>query len=571
MTEGVQFTLEDATPGDSTPGWVVKCSDEEWSEALRSVLVDTLHLDQIPSELPFLGHQEIGDMWCVFASGVGSRDLVGRLVPPALYSRLDLDPYVAVPTWLRDAAPIGFLDPDAVPAPTQRTVKPLDVAELGPGYLRFAYGYFLSCERALRAATYWSVLPPGVPAKLSPLTCFAAQPAKPSELGVDGLFETGLADTEQPPRSEPDWTALELERPEEVEEPSLVAPGGGGRQGGGEPPADEATVAALSRRLRRVQQLWVASVLVLVVAGAAATWMATRWAREEIAAVKRSSVPLSALLEGLNLPDDGRPAEERIRAALRDLSTVAVQSGAWQEGLRSRGAEPEDVLGTLVDLSRLSTEKVRRLAAAEERIVRLAGDAAALERLADAESELQQLATVQPALSTVAGIEPTLSSVAARGDTVVGLTDSAQSLARLAERSSALVRLARQEGELDKLAEHAQVLSTLADQAAGIVTFLERRQRSLEVLSDRSEELVALADASASVRELVARQRTIERLVRSSSDLFALAENVSLRQLAERRELLAELERNLTELSALAANAPALLELAESPSPPPDQ
>ncbi len=562
MSEGVRFRLEDTAPGSGSPDWVVQCDDEEWIDSLLSLLGETLHVHLVPPELELVGHQEIGDVWCVFASGAGTRDVVGCLVPSEVYGRFDLDPFVALPTWLGHAAPVRALNPDTVPEPTRRVVKPLDVREVGEPYLRFAYGYFLSCERALRTSTYWSVLPPGVPAKLSPLSCFAVDPPSSAELTLDELFGAQTQGRQHRTSSQPDWTALELERPEALLEPPLNE-SDGAAEGPDDDPGTPPSVAALSQRLRRLRQLWIASVVVLVLAGVGTTWGALRWGAEQLADVRDSSVPLSVLLEGLDLPEDGRAPEERIRAALRDLSTVSIQSGAWQEGLRSRGAEPEDVLGTLVDLSSLSTERIRRLVEAEDRVVGLAEDAATLGRLADAEGELQQLVTAQPSLTALASASDQLMELAPRSEPILKLADEADALGRLAKRNAALIQIARQQGDLEKLVDRAQVLATLADQAAGIVTFLERRQRALEALADRSEELVSLAEASASIRELVARQRTIERLVRSSSDLFAVAENLPLRQLAERRELLAQLERDLAELAALAENAPALLELVQ--------
>ena len=580
MTDTVQFELE-----HSTTGWELHASDSQWVDALYSVLMDTLHVDLIPAQLPFVGHQEIDDVWCVFASAAGSADVRGQLVPSRLYSRLDLDPFVAIPSWLGAQSPIPPLNPDEAPTPTQRVVRPLDVEEAGPEYLRYAYGYYLSCERALRTSTYWSVLPPGVPAKLSPLSCFAAEPSASSAMTLDQLFapaETTPSAAERPVGSETqkivigstpdtssdtdaagnsDWTAVELHKPVEVLDPAPDAHSTTSETVA-DPPEDTATVTQLRRQLRRLRQMWIASVILLLAVSGVSTWLVIRWSRDQLTELRKTTVRLDTVLQGLDLPDDGRSADEHIRAALRDLSTVSIQSGAWQTGLRSRGAEPEDVLGTLVDLSRLSTVRLARLVEAEARILDVAGNSAPLGRLADAETQIQQLVTVQPALSALAGTEPPLTAIAARSEALEQLATNANALQRLADRSSDLVALAGQQDDLAKLSRHAQVLSTLAAQAADIVTFVERRQRALEALAERSDDLITLADASASVRELVARQRTLERLVRSSSDLFALAESVPLRQLVEERELLAQLERNLSELAALADNAPALLELA---------
>jgi len=355
---------------------------------------------------------------------------------------------------------------------------------------------------------------------------------------------------------EADWSAIELEKSDlevadeqapQVEEPTPVV-------GPDDPEPDvessSADIAALEAGLavarktlgRRTAVLWSVIVAMAIVAGVGFGYLYQRL-QHEIARLDTDKVDMTAMVDGLGLTTEGRTAAESLRAKLRDMATSSIQSGAWQEGLKSRGTTSEEFLDHLVALSEVH-DSLLKLARAETGLLRLARVVNGLEPLADRRDLVVALTEHSDALTAVAGVQQDLVELAARRRALGSLADRKSDLEVLAGMRPDLVALTSQRRQLEETVLRAATFETMSREVANVLTFMERRQRDLDRLASRSGALLELVDSSA-LADVSRRQEELKRLL-------------------DRSEALGELADDVARLRALSANADELVVMARA-------
>jgi len=538
----------------------VTSEDRTLTEALPGILGRGLLLGRIPSGPAVVGHCQVGPHWCVFAREQGQVDFHGFALSDQHYAKAEYDPFVAAATYLegrsvRDAVHAGPVEP-----PSSGIAADADEP------LRAAYRCFLDGDPSLRQGAYVSILPPGLAPQISPLTCLAVVGRHADDEGsaaatsgpspptggsravrrVSATADTMTLATGVEPRppvdedaSEASWESIELDR-------------GGDAVAASRPPRPEPTEAtdlerrmtSLEDRLSSTRRVFAVALVATLLAGIGAGAALEHRIRRAAAA----SVPLATLTEGLGVeapPDETLPA---VAAHLRDLSTVAVQSGAWQAVLERRGVERDIFIDRLVDLSSRQKELLA-LADAQRPLATLATEARALGGIARSAADLEAVAASRQSLVDLAG----------RHDGLILLADSADDLRSLAGVSASLQGLAGSAVDLEKLASNADGLTALAAD-----------RRNIQTVADQHAALAALAADSTALRTLAADGAELmvfwERYGTAVQDLARQQESLS--SLAERHRTIARLVEESPAIYALTAKADALLALLGPPAEP---
>ncbi len=512
-----------------TQDGTVLSDDPGLQEVLPEALGQVLKVGRLPADLPLVGHCRVGDRWCVFTRDPGERVIRGVALEAAAYAELDYDPFRTAAAHLGGHAVTEAVAAGPVEPPASGRASDAEQP------LRAAYGGFLAGEPPLRRAPYLSVLPAGVASEVSPLSRLTAEPPAAPQPGH------GAA------RS---WASLPLDRGGDVTAampPTAAMPTG----------ADdrlEERVLALEQRLagtRRTLAIVLPLVLLLGLAGGILL-------NERIDGVAASSAKITTLAEGLGVEAPPSEMEQAIAAHLHDLSTAAVQSGAWQAVLARRGVEPGPFLNDLMDLGERK-QQLLALSSQEGALKSLAGKAATLISLAPAADDLTalagqrepilQLAQQEPPLTALAAAAPQLGTLAKDTTQLHGLAASAGDLERLAGDRAALTALAARRSALEALAGQATPIQTMVEHGADLMIFWERYGTAMESLAKEQVSLAMLAE----------RYRTIERLVQDSQILTTMAESKPLQSLVKRDDDLQALDRSLDSVLRLADNADALL------------
>jgi len=571
----------------------VTSDDATLVESLPNILGRGLLLDQIPSSLPVVGHCQIGQRWCVFARERGETEIRGVVLPEEQYAKAGFDPFVVAATHfrgrgVRDAVANGPVNPPSS-----------GLAHESDEPLRAAYSSFLAGDNRLRRGSYLSVLPAGLTPKSSPLSCLTVvgtatkndaiplPDTKPHAARKPGRASTPaspLDETKGLPIEEIPWRPTPKPAPPGSEDndeasrspraswKSVTLDRGGDAVGAARPPMPEPTAAAdLEERLRTLEQqaastrrMVVAGLAVALVLGlAAGVLLDTR-----IRTVASLSVPVTTIAHGLGVEAPPEEVDAAIEAHLRDLSTVAVQSGAWQAVLERRGVERDIFLDRLVDLSsrqkellsladrtrQLTTlaakvEPLDKIAAAADDLVAISNTRGDLVDLAGRREELTSLAEAVGALNSIATVADSLLEVAGSAEDLVKLAPNADDLNALAGDRSDLQAVADQRAALAVLAANATALRTLADHGADLMVFWERYGGAVQTLARQQQNLSSLAE----------RHRTLARLVEESPALYAMADNEALLKLADQPD-------DVRNLVRLAQHADALLAQVGAPT-----
>jgi hypothetical protein len=571
----------------------VTSDDTTLNELLPGILTRGLLLDRIPSSLPLVGHCRVVQRWCIFARERGESEIHGVVLPEEQYAQAGFDPFVVAATHLkgrdvRDAVEHGPVDPPAS-----------GLAQESDEPLRAAYSCFLAGDNRLRRGPYLSVLPADLTARVSPLSCLTvagprivndaiplpdtkphtARESEPPSTPVSPLDETrGLPieeipwrpaqksappgpedDTEAPAAPDASWESVPLDR-------------GGDSIAAARPPKPQpADPTDLDERLRTIEhraastrRILVAGLVIALLLGiVAGIVLETRIRR-----VASLSVPVTTIARGLGVEAPPREVEAAIEAHLRDLSTVAVQSGAWQAVLERRGVERDIFLDRLVDLSGRQKEllsladKIRplttlaakadsldKLAPAADDLVGVSNSRDELVDLAKRREELISLADAVGALSSIAPVADSLLTIAGSADDLATLASNAENLNALAGDRHDLQAVADQSAALAALAANATALRTLADHGAELMVFWERYGGAVQTLARQQQSLSSLAE----------RHRTLTRLVEEGPALSAMADNKALQTLADR-------PGDVENLVRLAQNADALLAQIDAPT-----
>ncbi len=508
-------------------------------QPLARVLGEVLRLDRIPASLALVGHCPVVGRWCVFAREQGEPDVRGVVLPEGAYAEVGFDPFVAAAAHLRGASLVAAVQR----GPAEPATFPHEADGLADP-LRTAYGCFLAGDPALRQGPYVSTLPAGLAPEISPLTCLVVPRNRPAVIPAEEVFQSE-EHTGHPTSSDGSpWHSVDLERGGDTMSPRPPTPESPVPAAAGDL---ERRLGALERRLARTRWMTAVGLLVTLVVGVAGgVLLASRLDRLDASTVKTAT-----LAHGLGLEAGASSKPEAIEAHLHDLATVAVQSGAWQSGLRRRGVQPAHFLDQLVDMTQAhdsllglaaDAAPLRQLAARAGSLSDLAPRSANLLTLASQEEALTDLASRQDALASLADHHDALDSLAGSAKTLSGLAASAQDLGALAGSRAALTALAGERPALESLASRATPLRTLADQGAGLMVFWERYHHPLAALAERQQSLEAL----------VQRQRTLERLVESSPELLSLAQSDPLLRLVQRPDAFRALADDLDDVLAIA-------------------
>ncbi len=539
-----------------TPEGEVSSDEPSLVEPLAHVLGQVLRLDHVPRRLPLVGHCPVGGQWCVFSREADEPEIRGVVLSDRAYAEIAYDPFMAGAAHLGGdtllaAVRIGPAEPPDARRPAASIPEPL----------RVAYGCFLAGAPELRRGPYVSVLPTGLAPELTPLTCLESrlQNDQADSEGAAPGIDSGPSIHESEPRDDSAWLAVDLQRGGDT----VAPPPSPAASAPPRPAASndlEHRLAALERSLGRTRRMLGGGLVLVLIAGIAGGFALSA----RLQHLESDTVQTATLARGLGIEAGGAAKPDAIEAHLHDLATVAVQSGAWQAGLRRRGVEPARFLDQLVDLGQ-AHDKLLGLASKAAPLGALAGDAGPLTELATRSADLVGLATQKDALGDLAAKHDSLVPLAAQQQPLSALADQAKPLTTLAPKASALAKLAGLEGDLStlarersaltSLARRATPLRTLADDGAGLMVFWERYH----------EPLASLAERQASLEALVKRQRTLERLVESAPPLFSLAESDPLLRLVQRPDDLRALVDDLGDVLALADHRSELL---RSPPPP---
>jgi hypothetical protein len=351
-----------------------------------------------------------------------------------------------------------------------------------------------------------------------------------------------------------DWSAVELAKSDlevdaEAPQPDVPEPvvGPDDPDPGAEAPAAdvaalEARLAKVTKSLQRRTAVLGSVILVLTIAAGVGFGYLYQRLQQDVARLENDKVGIDAMVEGLGLTTEGRTAEESLRAKLRDLATASIQSGAWQEGLKSRGTTPEEFLDHLVALSEVH-DSLLKLARQETGLLRLARVVSSLVPVAEHQNLLVAMTEHAEALETLAEVQTNLVELAANRRALQSLAENEEALEVLAGHRSDLVGLASQRPQLDETVLRVATFETMSREVANVLTFMERRQRDLDRLAGRTDALLGLADSGA-LEDLTARQAELKRLLDRSEALGALADDVArLRALSANADELVVLAR----------------------------
>ncbi len=601
-TQRLRVELDEGT-------WRTDPPDPSLAPALGHVFGGILRLEEVPRDLPVIGHVHLFGRWCVFVREPETSALDVVLLSPNEYLRHAFDPFLvgarilASPTLkaLVDKPGLGHVSAPARPIPV-RSVE---------NYLPLAWARYAASPMEERQRLYSSLLPTSVAPDRSSLTCFVAEPeaegpsaapepeqaaagpepeqldearepggtpaseeppqptlADPFELGDETLptpagLEPPIADTagERPPEANEvatprpelagEWFDVPLARTEAPEQtpadPATAAPDLPTAAAQADEPSPPTRISELERSLaRRTAALAVLSVLFLVAAVAAVLY--SRAVDRRLADLEATRVRLSTLTDGLGLGNDSRDPEIALRAKLADLATVSVQSGAWQEGLQSRGVEPETFLSELVEISRIQPE-LKRLAAADAALSDLAKRHDPLVALSDRSEDLTAIADEREALVKLAGV----------GERLLGLAEAKPRLDTLAASSKDLAALAGRRGAIEDLLAQASTLTSMAREVANLITFMERRQADLERLAEHTAPLLELSSVQRHLVDLARKKTALDALIQVNEQLLTLADSPELARLVKDQDSLKALTDNLGELLELARHSRELL------------
>jgi len=591
--------------------WQTEPPEPSLAPALGHVLGSILRIEEIPRDLPLIGHVHLFGRWCIFVREPNASGLDVVLLSPNEYLRHAFDPFLVGARMIDSPTLKSIVDKPGL-GHVSAPARPIPVREV-ENYLPLAWARYAASPMEERQRLFSSLLPSSVAPDRSPLTCFVAEPeaetptavpepeqtasspepeepaappeparpevpeepsepplADPFELADDTSFtpdasppsvaedrnEHSPDESEvvlPPPAPAGEWFDLPLARTETAEpalvEPPPASPEPATEEGDGDDARAPGTalVAELERALAR-RTVALVALAVLLVAAIVAGLLHARTVDRRVAELEATRVRLSTLTDGLGLAGDTRDPNVALRAKLADLATVSIQSGAWQEGLHSRGVEPETFLSELVDLSRLQPQ-LKRLAATD----------AALTDLARRHDPLVSLAEHSEDLTAIADERDALVRLAAVGDRLLGLAEVKPGLDTLAASSSDLAALAGERSDIDDLLRQANTLTSMSREVANLITFMERRQADLEQLAEHAAPLLELSSVQRHLVDLARKKTTLDALIQVNEQLLTLADSPELARLARDKDSLKAFADNLGELLELARHSRELL------------
>jgi len=508
------------------------------------MLRERLQLRDLVLHSAVVGHLELlPGQWCVLVKEPFQQEVRGVILVEEAYQSFSFDPFV-----------VGakVLTSDVLRVLLASLDDPTGDADVATSELGTAYARFLALDLDERHASY------------------SSHPGLFREPQTSGSIDVSQAES--------DWADLELTSPETLQHESEII----AEEGSPDPASSQPSVTHLVERLtlledrlrRRTRALMIA-ICIAVLLGLGVSAFA--WIRftDEVRQLDQAKVDLTTLNHGLRLTSQDIDPEEALIAKLRDLSTISLQSGAWQAGLQARGVDLEHLLDLLV-LLYTEQDSLQVVLDNEPDIAEIARQRAALDDLATRQPQLAQLSDVTPAMMSLAEVaEPLqilaghaspLAQLAAHQTSLVELAPHAQRLAtaepeisRLVEHRQAVLALAARENELLSLLENARALNTVASEVARVLTFMEQRQADLEQLAKHRQALLALVSYQADLTSLAGNRSSLSALAAEQSKLLALANDVHLARFVNDDKHLAVISDNLDVLALLSLHGGQLL------------
>jgi len=276
--DAARFTYE-RTAG----GWRLQSDEPGLGGPLEGAFRYELRLGDLPADVAVVGHVRVTGLWCVFARDGGSPVVRGIALRGEQYEAHGYDPFT-VAAELIESRSAG----KTVTAGDTTGLCPRPGFEAQQHYLVEAHRRFLLGSLSERQSPYCSVLPPGFPRRLSPLSAFVLAGGRPSlDPGVETTGggnhdETARDRATQPTPTPPPVPDTEDPTPDPAHPSPLPASEARDTDGAAAPErerdADDALARAalrieierLQRDLaRRLRALWVALVIATALLAAA--------------------------------------------------------------------------------------------------------------------------------------------------------------------------------------------------------------------------------------------------------------------------------------------------------------